>query len=93
MCSKSVEFYESYGETHLGVFSVFMPHSVVARDASDCTNPIGDHSAPSTNPYQRIDRKYSHQSVPRSNARAAGATNKAISGASVRFTCVRFYPV
>jgi len=26
ICSKSVEFYESYGETHFGVF--FMPHSV-----------------------------------------------------------------
>jgi len=27
ICSKSVEFYESYGETHFDVF--FMPHSVV----------------------------------------------------------------
>jgi len=27
ICSKSVKFYESYGETHFGVF--FMPHNVV----------------------------------------------------------------
>ena len=26
ICSKSVEFYKSYGKTHFGVF--FMPHSV-----------------------------------------------------------------
>ena len=34
ICSKSVEFYESYGETHFGVF--FMPHSV--ENCKNCSS-------------------------------------------------------